>query len=103
MTINMSLASKELNKESKKITMMQSSQQSMQSQRLQQSSRTDQKLEDCLRKLDSKLSYAVNAQVEAKLIGGQQKTYSYSLTAGAGQNTMEHKWNLHFLALLCHD
>jgi len=67
-----------------------------QSQRLQQSSRTDQRLEDCLRKLDSKLSYALNAQVEAKLIGGQQKTYSYSLTAGAGQNTMEHKWNLHF-------
>ena len=95
MTINMSLASKELNKESRKIS-MQSRQQSMQSQRLQQSSRTDQRLEDCLRKLDSKLSYAVNAQVQAKLIGGQQKTYSYSITAGAGQNTMEHKWNLHF-------
>merc|ERR1719392_460778 len=36
----------------------------MSSQRLQQSSKTDLKLEDCLRKIDSKNAYAFNAQYE---------------------------------------
>merc|ERR1712133_294912 len=62
---------------------------------LRQSSRSDQKLEDCLRKIDSKKAYAFNAHVTAQLTGGQSKTYTYSITAGAGQNTLEHKWNLH--------
>merc|ERR1712048_1437657 len=79
--------------ESKKI--MVKSDRSMTSQRLQQSSKTDQKIEDCLRKIDSKNAYALNAHVTAQLTGGQSKTYTYSITAGAGQNTLEHKWNLH--------
>ena len=53
--------------ESKKITYK--SDRSMTSQRLQQSSRTDQKLEDCLRKIDSKNAYAFNAHVTAQLTG----------------------------------
>jgi len=93
-SVNLSVATKEENKESKKISMQQSLK--MSSQRLEQSSRTDQRLEDCLRKLDSKTSYAVHAHVEASLIGGQTKTYTYSLTAGAGQNSLKHKWSLHF-------
>merc|ERR1719323_2694800 len=93
-SVNLSVATKEENKESKKIGMQQSLK--MSSQRLEQSSRTDQRLEDCLRKLDSKTSYAVHAHVEASLIGGQTKTYTYSLTAGAGQNSLKHKWSLHF-------
>merc|ERR1712133_134064 len=61
----------------------------------QQSSKTDLKLEDCLRKIDSKKAYAFNAHVTAQLTGGQSKIYTYSITAGAGKNTLEHKWNLH--------
>merc|ERR1712126_654616 len=93
MTIQLIIASKSQNEESKKLTIR--ADRSMSSQSLQQSSRSDQKLEDCLRKMDSKKAYAFNAHVTAQLTGGQSKTYTYSITAGAGQNTLEHKWNLH--------
>jgi len=93
MTIQLIIASKSQNEESKKLTIR--ADRSMSSQSLQQSSRSDQKLEDCLRKMDSKNAYAFNAHVTAQLTGGQSKTYTYSITAGAGQNTLEHKWNLH--------
>merc|ERR1719259_755581 len=93
MTIQLIIASKSQNEESKKLTIR--ADRSMSSQSLQQSSRSDQKLEDCLRKIDSKKAYAFNAHVTAQLTGGQSKTYTYSITAGAGQNTLEHKWNLH--------
>jgi len=93
MTIQLTLASQQENKEARKITYK--SDRSMSSQRLQQNSKTDLKLEDCLRKIDSKNAYAFNAHVTAQLTGGQSKTYTYSITAGAGQNTLEHKWNLH--------
>merc|ERR1712048_757758 len=93
MTVQLTLASKSQDEEFKKI--MVKSDRSMTSQRLQQSSKTDQKIEDCLRKIDSKNAYALNAHVTAQLTGGQSKTYTYSITAGAGQNTLEHKWNLH--------
>merc|ERR1712227_923092 len=93
MTIQLTLASQQENKEARKITIR--ADRSMSSQRLQQNSKTDLKLEDCLRKIDSKNAYAFNAHVTAQLTGGQSKTYTYSITAGAGQNTFEHKWNLH--------
>merc|ERR1719347_760321 len=93
MTIQLTLAAQQEDKEARKITYK--SNRSMSSQRLQQSSKTDLKLEDCLRKIDSKNAYAFNAHVTAQLTGGQSKTYTYSITAGAGQNTLEHKWNLH--------
>merc|ERR1712025_669291 len=93
MNVRVSLASKSEDKEARKITVK--SDRSITSQHLQQSSETDQKLEDCLRKIDSKNAYALNAHVTAQLNGGQSKTYTYSITAGAGQNTLEHKWNLH--------
>merc|ERR1719322_2196901 len=54
------------------------------------------RLHDSLRKVDSHFGYAMNAQINAKLIGGQEKRYTYSITAGAGQNKLQHKWNLHF-------
>merc|ERR1719268_26561 len=63
---------------------------------LLQSTKIDQSLHECLRNVDSNNAYAINAQVNAKLIGGQPKEYTYSISAGLGQNQLQHKWNLHF-------
>merc|ERR1712135_55726 len=97
MTVQMTLASKHRDQEPRKF-IIHSNQQTdiVKSQFLQQSSNTDMRLHDCLRKVDSLTGYALNAQINAKLIGGQEKSYSYSITAGAGKNELQHKWNLHF-------
>merc|ERR1719394_1740270 len=52
------------------------------------------KLETCLNKLNSKQGYAFSAQVNCKLTGSQTQDFSYSITAGAGNNNLEHKWNM---------
>merc|ERR1712066_1187601 len=57
---------------------------------------SDVRMSECLRKLDTKIGYAANAYISAKLIGGPEKTYSYSLTAAGGKNEMTHKWNIKF-------
>merc|ERR1712002_584785 len=97
MTVQMTLASKHRDQEPRKF-IIHSNQQTniVKSQFLQQSSNTDMRLHDCLRKVDSLSGYALNAHINAKLIGGQEKSYTYSITAGAGQNELQHKWNLHF-------
>merc|ERR1712112_585421 len=97
MTVQMTLASKHRDQEPRKF-IIHSNQQTniVKSQFLQQSSNTDMRLHDCLRKVDSLTGYALNARITAKLIGGQEKSYSYSITAGAGKNELQHKWNLHF-------
>merc|ERR1719381_116001 len=97
MSVQMTLASKHRDQEPRKF-IIHSNQQTniVKSQFLQQSSNTDMRLHDCLRKVDSLTGYALNAQINAKLIGGQEKRYTYSITAGAGQNKLQHKWNLHF-------
>merc|ERR1712168_717901 len=59
-----------------------------------ESSEHDRKLETCLNKLNSKQGYAFNAQVNCKLTGSQTQDFSYSITAGAGNNNLEHKWNM---------
>jgi len=50
-------------------------------------------LHESINKIDSHWCFAVNALVTAKLLGGQPKVVTYSLTAGKGKNHMEHKWN----------
>jgi len=97
MSVQVTLASKVKDQEPRKF-IIHASQQTpiVQSQYLQQSSTTDMRLHDSLRKVDSHFGYAMNAQINAKLIGGQEKRYTYSITAGAGQNKLQHKWNLHF-------
>eukprot|EP00092_Neocalanus_flemingeri_P041113 GFUD01044771.1.p1 GENE.GFUD01044771.1~~GFUD01044771.1.p1 ORF type:complete len:1713 (+),score=410.65 GFUD01044771.1:554-5140(+) len=55
----------------------------------------EQSLHESILKLNSELSYAVNALVTAKLVGGLPKSYTYSITAGKGSSSLEHKWNLH--------
>merc|ERR1719379_1810775 len=97
MSVQVTLASKVKDQEPRKF-IIHASQQTpiVQSQYLQQSSTTDMRLHDSLRKVDSHFGYAMNAQINAKLIGGQEKRYTYSITAGAGQNRLQHKWNLHF-------
>merc|ERR1719259_743512 len=97
MSVQVTLASKVKDQDPRKF-IIRASQQTpiVQSQYLQQSSTTDMRLHDSLRKVDSHFGYAMNAQINAKLIGGQEKRYTYSITAGAGQNKLQHKWNLHF-------
>merc|ERR1711915_67773 len=97
MTVQLTLASKNRDQEPRKYIIHANQQiPIVQSQHLQQSSNTDMRLHDCLRKVDSQNGYAFNAQINAQLIGGKEKRYTYSITAGAGQNKLQHKWNLHF-------
>jgi hypothetical protein len=93
--VNFSFAQKEKNQETKKIHYS-VERKTIESQHLRQSSRTDIRLDDCLRKLDTEVGYAVNALVSAKLIGGQEKTYTYTVTGAGGKNQLTHKWNIHF-------
>merc|ERR1712121_153440 len=97
MSVQVTVASKQREQEPKKF-IINANQQTpiVQSQYLQQSSNTDMRLHDCLRKVDSHIGYALNAKINAQLLGGQEKRYTYSITAGAGQNKLQHKWNLHF-------
>merc|ERR1719381_119188 len=97
MSVQVTVASKQREQEPRKF-IINANQQTpiVQSQHLQQSSTIDMRLHDSLRKVDSHFGYAMNAQINAKLIGGQEKRYTYSITAGAGQNKLQHKWNLHF-------
>merc|ERR1712121_469671 len=93
MKVQLALASKERDQEPQRITFRSTSpivHSSLQSPKI------DQSLHQCLRKVDSNNAYAINAQVNAKLIGGQPKEYTYSISAGLGQNQLQHKWNLHF-------
>jgi len=92
--VQLSLASKERNQEPQRIS-FRSTTPIVHSSSLQ-STKIDQSLHECLRKVDSNNAYAINAQVNAKLIGGQPKEYTYSISAGLGQNQLQHKWNLHF-------
>merc|ERR1719342_1607877 len=92
--VQLSLASKESNEEPRKITFRRQTP-IVQSSYLQ-STKIDKSLHECLRKVDSNNAYAINAQVNAKLIGGQPKEYTYTISAGLGQNQLQHKWNLHF-------
>merc|ERR1712098_467502 len=92
--VQLSLASKERNQEPQRIT-FRSTSPIVHSSSLQ-STKIDQSLHECLRKVDSNNAYAINAQVNAKLIGGQPKEYTYAISAGLGQNQLQHKWNLHF-------
>merc|ERR1719431_1596436 len=69
---------------------------SLESTHLRESDKTDIRLNDCLRKLESEVGYAINALVSAQFIGGEQKTYTYSITAAGGKKMLTHKWNLHF-------
>merc|ERR1712179_419414 len=93
--VNFSFAQKEKNQETKKIHYS-VERKTIESQHLRQSSRTDIRLDDCLRKLDTEVGYAVNALVSAKLIGGQEKTYTYTVTGAGGMNQLTHKWNIKF-------
>ena len=98
LTVKLALASKQQDQEAKKYDLK-----TRQHQRLQQSSRSDQRLEDCLRKLEHsqqrqqrlEAGYAANTLISAKLLGGSEKTYTYSVTAAAGTSQQQHKWNLH--------
>merc|ERR1719489_426460 len=83
--VELSAATRQENQQTKKIKL--SSQQA-------ESSEHDRKLETCLNKLNSKQGYAFNAQVNCKLTGSQTQDFSYSITAGAGNNNLEHKWNM---------
>merc|ERR1719259_581540 len=70
MSVQVTLASKHKDQEPRKF-IIHASQQTpiVQSQYLQQSSTTDIRLHDSLRKVDSHFGYAMNAQINAKLIG----------------------------------
>jgi len=74
---------------------MQWSQSKIQSSALSTSSNQEKSLEYSIKQLKAEKAIAVHALVQASLMGGQSKTYSYSLTVGVGSNIMEHKWNLH--------
>jgi len=74
---------------------MQWSQSKIQSSALSTSSSQEKSLEYSIKQLKAEKAIAVHALVQASLMGGQSKTYSYSLTVGVGSNIMEHKWNLH--------
>merc|ERR1711931_540450 len=83
--VEVSAATKKENQQIKKIKL--SSQQA-------ENSEHQRKLESCLNKLNSKQGYAFNAQVNCKLTGSQTQDFSYSITAGAGNNNLEHKWDM---------
>jgi len=97
MTVKLSLAKKMENEEAKKVSMRVSRESSVEMSHLRpESSRSDLRMADCLRKLDTKVGFALNAFISAKLTGGQEKTYTYSVTAAGGKNEMTHKWNVHW-------
>merc|ERR1719178_145441 len=97
MTVKLSLAKKMENEEAKKVSMRVSRESSVEMSHLRpESSRSDLRMDDCLRKLDTKVGFALNAFISAKLTGGQEKTYTYSVTAAGGKNEMTHKWNVHW-------
>merc|ERR1719204_2766478 len=83
--MEVSAATRQENQQIKKIKL--SSQQA-------ENSEHQRKLESCLNKLNSKQGYAFSAQVNCKLTGSQTQDFSYSITAGAGNNNLEHKWNM---------
>merc|ERR1712055_645549 len=83
--VELSAATRQENQQIKKIKL---------SSHQAESSEHDRKLETCLNKLNSKQGYAFNAQVNCKLTGSQTQDFSYSITAGAGNNNLEHKWNM---------
>merc|ERR1719391_1009810 len=83
--VEVSAATKQENQQIKKIKL--SSQQA-------ENSEHQRKLESCLNKLNSKQGYAFSAQVTCKLTGSQTQDFSYSITAGAGNSNVEHKWNM---------
>merc|ERR1712168_1587998 len=83
--VELSAATRQENEQTKKIKL---------SSHQAESSEHDRKLETCLNKLNSKQGYAFNAQVNCKLTGSQTQDFSYSITAGAGNNNLEHKWNM---------
>ena len=86
--IVLSLSSKVKGQETQKIKLTSSSpDQSLQAQT---------KLESSMAKLNSKYGYAFNALINCKLTGAETQTYTYSLTAGAGTDEMEHKWDMDF-------
>jgi len=95
MTVKLSLAQKEKNQVTKKIN-YNHERKSLESNHLRESDKTDIRLNDCLRKLEAEVGYAINALVSAQFIGGEQKTYTYSITAAGGKKILTHKWNLHF-------
>ena len=97
MIVKFSLAKKMENEEAKKVSLKMSSESSVETSRLRpESSRSALRMDDCLRKLDTKVGYALNAFISAKLTGGQEKTYTYSVTAAGGKNELTHKWNVHW-------
>merc|ERR1711962_1044371 len=83
--VEVSAATRQENQQIKKIKL--SSQQV-------ENSEHDRKLETCLNKLNSKQGYAFTAKVNCKLTGSQTQDFSYYITAGAGNNNLEHKWNM---------
>jgi len=95
MTVKFSLAQKEKNQVTKKINYSHE-RKSLESTHLRESDKTDIRLNDCLRKLETEEGYALNALVNAEFIGREQRTYTYSITAAGGRNILTHKWNLHF-------
>merc|ERR1712066_1046634 len=95
MTAQLSLAKKMENDEPKRIT-LRSVPSGLKSNLRSSALVSDVRMSECLRKLDTKIGYAANAYISAKLIGGPEKTYSYSLTAAGGKNEMTHKWNIKF-------
>merc|ERR1719486_1118637 len=95
MTVQLSLAKKMENDEPKRIT-LRSVPSGLKSNLRSSALVSDVRMSECLRKLDTKIGYAANAYISAKLIGGPEKTYSYSLTAAGGKNEMTHKWNIKF-------
>merc|ERR1712088_535775 len=84
MEVVLSLSSKVKGEETQKLKLASSSH--------DQSPQASSKLESCLSKLNSKYGYAFNALMTCKLTGAE--TQSYSLTAGAGKDNMEHKWDM---------
>merc|ERR1719204_2202191 len=83
--VEVSAATRQENQQIKKIKLSSQQAENIEHQR---------KLESCLNKLNSKQGYAFSAQVNCKLTGSQTQDFSYSITAGAGNNNLEHRWNM---------
>jgi len=92
LTIMLNLASK-VGSQQPQIMSLQGSQMLLSS--MVSSSKSHQSMQESLSKLSSESAVALNALVTLKLLGGQEKEYTYSMTAGKGTNMFEHKWNLH--------
>merc|ERR1740137_437123 len=91
-TVMLTVATKKQNERPQLITIAQSQ---IQTRDLTIISKHEQSLHESIKKLDSESAYVMNTLITAKLIGGQEKSYTCSITAGKGSNTLEHKWNLH--------